>query len=162
MLPGLPANVPSDDPSLDVRVQVSTYEAAVGFLDQLEPTLVPLLDRDPAAFDARLEAVMAERDFLPWGLVDSMWHQGVSRPSELIFELRRRRLGGDVSHIKAHTLVFDAEAEQWGQARELFEALRGPKDFLLFTAAEAAQFQVQPGASGIATIRLLDWLVEVL
>jgi Prolyl oligopeptidase family len=128
------------------------------FLDQIDPTLLPLVDADPAAFDARLAQLMAGSELLHWGLVDSMWHQGVTTPSALMKDVRRYALGAGVANITAHTLVVDAEAEEWGQSRLLYDALTAPKDLLTFTAAEAAQFHVQPAAAGIATIRLLDWL----
>jgi hypothetical protein len=94
--------------------------------------------------------------------VDSMWHHGVTTPAELMKELRKFTLVDVVDQITAHTLVVDAEAEEWGQSQALYDALVCPKDYLLFTAAEAAQFHVQPGAAGVATQRLFDWIDEAL
>lgn len=133
-----------------------------GFLDQIDPTLVPLVDTDEAAFNARIEQLIQADDFLHWGIVDSMWHHGVSTPAALIKEVRRYRLGTGIADITARTLVVDAEAEQWGQSRAFFDALAAPKDYLLFTAEETAQFHVQPGATGIASIHLFDWLEGAL
>lgn len=133
-----------------------------GFLAQIDPSLTGLLDSDEAAFNARLGELMQQSEFLRWGLVDSMWHHGVDTPAKLMKELRRYKLGAAVGEITSRTLVVDAEAEAWGQAKALYDALAAPKDLLTFTAAEAAQFHVQPGASGIATIRLLDWLEGAL
>jgi len=58
--------------------------------------------------------------------------------------------------------VADAEAETRGQARELFDGLRTEKDYLMFTAAEAAQLHDQPGARAISTQRIVDWIDSVL
>lgn len=137
----------------------SVYE---GFLGAIDPSLGPLLENDPNAFDATMEQYMAGSDFLRWGMTDSAWHHGVTKPSELMNELKKYDMGSSVRDITAHTLVVDAEAEEWGQSQALFDALTCRKDFLRFTAEETAQFHVQPGASGIATIHLLDWLEGAL
>jgi hypothetical protein len=129
-----------------------------GFLDQLDPSLLPLLDTNEAEFNARIQQYMDASSFLRWGMLDSMWHHGVGTPAALIRELRKYQLGASAAEITAHTLVVDAEAEEWGQSQAFFDALNAPKDYLLFTAEETAQFHVQPGAAGIATIHLLDWL----
>lgn len=133
-----------------------------GFLDQFDPTLMPLLDTDEAAFNARVNQYMEADEFLRWGFVDAMWHHGVTTPADLFREFRKYSLGASVADITARTLVVDSEAEEWGQSRPFYDALTSPKDYLLFTAAETAQFHVQPGAAGISTIHLLDWLEENL
>jgi dienelactone hydrolase len=129
-----------------------------GFLDAIDPTLVPLAQTDPAAFDQRIAAIMPQNELLRWGLVDSMWHQGVDSPAALMRDVARYRLDGLAGQIHSRVLVIDAEAEEWGQSKELFAALAAPKDLLLFTEAEAAQFHVQPGALAVATQRTFDWI----
>jgi hypothetical protein len=119
---------------------------------------MPLLDSDEGAFNERIAQYMQFSPLLQWGLVDSMWHHGVSTPAKLMKDMRRYTLGASVADITAHTLVVDAEAEAWGQSQALYDALTAPKALLRFTGAEAAQFHVQPGADGIATIHLFDWL----
>ncbi len=133
-----------------------------GFVREIDPTLLSLLDTDEAAFDARIDAYMRANPFVQWGFVDSMWHHGVSTPAQLLREARRYVLGSDVANITARTLVIDAEAEQWGQAKDLFAALQSPKEYLLFTAAEAAQIHVQPGAAALQSQRMLEWLESTL
>jgi len=46
------------------------------------------------------------------------------------------------------------------QGQALFGALTCPKDYLLFTAEDAAQTHCQTGAMAVATERLFDWLDE--
>jgi alpha-beta hydrolase superfamily lysophospholipase len=130
----------------------------IGFLESLDPALPALAQSDALAFDQRLQAMMQQSEFLRWGITDSMWHHGVDSPSALLRDVARYRLDGLAGEITSRVLVVDAEAEQWGQSKQLFEALRGPKDFLRYTAAEAAQFHVQPGALAVATQRLFDWI----
>ncbi len=143
---------------------VNWYRVYETVLDEIDPALLPLLETDPGAFDATVEQYMSFSDFLRWGLIDSMWHHGVSKPSELIRELELYTIEGMVQNITTATLVIDAEAEERGQSLELFEALPDstPKEFIKFTAQEAAQFHVQPGATAIMTMRMFNWLDEVL
>jgi len=140
------------------------YRIYQDFVNQIDPTLLSLLDTDPDAFDSVFEKYMAFSDFLSWGLIDSMWHHGVSKPSELMKELQLYNIEGMVQNITTATLVIDAEAEERGQALELYEALPDstPKEYIKFTAEEAAQFHVQPGATAIMTMRMFNWLDEVL
>lgn len=129
-----------------------------GFFAEIDPDLPALVDTDEEAFNAAIEELMQHSELIRWGVIDSMWHHGVDTPAALIHEVRKFSLTGQESMITAKVLVVDAEAETWGQSPELFEALPGDKDYLLFTASEAAQFHVQPGASGVATHRVFDWI----
>ena len=102
-----------------------------------------------------------------WGITDSMWHHGASKPSELMAEVARFDIRGMLNETSytTPTLVIDAESEERGQAKELYEAIPDTvpnKKYLYFTAEEAAQLHVQPGATGLFTMRTFDWLDEVL
>ncbi|PRQ09414.1 alpha/beta hydrolase family protein [Enhygromyxa salina] len=141
---------------------IDWYAVILGQLDQIDPNLSGLLESDPAAFDATIAAIMEVSDFVAWGIVDAMWHNGQTKPSELMADLAQYRLDGLEQEITARTLVIDAEAEPYGQSLALYEAITAPKDYIMFTAEEAAQFHVQPGASGILTQRVYDWLDDNL
>jgi hypothetical protein len=93
-----------------------------------------------------------------------MWHHGVKKPSELMFEVQRFNIEGMVQNITSDTLVLDAEDETRGQAVEFFSALNGTenKEYILFTAEEAAQFHVQPGATAIQSLHIFNWLDDIL
>jgi hypothetical protein len=105
---------------------------------------------------------MEVSDFVRWGMLDAYWHHGVDSPSAFIDEVARFKIGDAVRDIQARALVLDAEAEGRGQAQELYDALTGPKDYLKFTAEEAAQFHVQPGATALLTQHVFEWLEDNL
>jgi pimeloyl-ACP methyl ester carboxylesterase len=133
-------------------------------LDQIDPNLMALLHSNATVFDETIYQYMARSTFLEWGLVDSMWHHGVEKPWELMLELERYQITTDMAHnITASTLVIDAEAEERGQALELYQALSSDikKTYLKFTAKEAAQFHAQLGATAILSSRMFDWLDDV-
>jgi hypothetical protein len=77
-------------------------------------------------------------------------------------EIRKYSLQGLAGRITAKTLVIDGEAEEFGQAKDLYDALRCPKDYMLFTAAEAAQLHVQTGSLAVQTQRVFEWLEDNL
>lgn len=91
-------------------------------------------------------------------------HHGVSKPSELIDEVRRFTIEGMTHNITTASLIIDAESEELGQALELYEALpdKIEKEYILFTKEEAAQFHVQVGATAILSARMFNWLDEIL
>ena len=95
--------------------------------------------------------------------MDSMWHHGVDTPSALMLEIERYNIEDMVQNITAATLVLDAEAEQRGQALELYEKLSPNinKKYYKFQAKDAAQFHVQPGATAIMMAVIFDWLDDV-
>lgn len=128
------------------------------------PEIFELLENDPDAFDAEILAIMEKSDFLHWGFVDSMWHHGVDTPSGLMNEIKRFNIEDMMGNITTATLVVDADAETRAQAPELYEGLTGAvqRDYLKFSAEEAAQFHDQPGAVGIQYARIFNWLDDVL
>lgn len=125
---------------------------------------LPLLDREPARFDALLREQMAAVPLFDWYLRDSMNKHGVSTPSALLRALREFDNTKTVERIRCHTLVMDGTAEAFsvGQARALFDALRCPKDYMLFSAEDTGQLHCQEGAQAVASQRMFDWLDEAI
>ena len=128
------------------------------------PEIFQLLEDDPDSFDEVVFNMMETNEFLHWGFVDSMWHHGVSTPSDLMNEIKRFDIEDLIGDITTNTLVIDAEEETRAQAYELFEGLTNAKSktYLKFTTEEAAQFHDQPGAIGIQSSRIFNWLDEML
>lgn len=93
-----------------------------------------------------------------WGLTDTMWKHGAETPSEMLDKMRGFTNVEGVKDIRATTLVIDAEAEEYGQSRMLYEALRCEKDYMMFTEAEAAPLHVQTGALAVSSQRIFDWI----
>jgi hypothetical protein len=72
--------------------------------------------------------------------------------------------GGIAEQIKCPTLICDAEADHSfaGQPRILFDALRCPKAYLLFTAEHAVEEHCHAGASLLLNQRVFYWLDETV
>ncbi|HVP18985.1 MAG TPA: alpha/beta fold hydrolase [Spirochaetia bacterium] len=130
------------------------------FVAEGNPEIAELPAKDPERFNALMAQAAQASPLLKWGLADSMWRHGVPTPAELFLDMKRYTNRGYAGRIVARTLVIDGEAEEFGQAKELYAALTCPKDYLLFTAEEAAPLHVQVGALAVSSQRIFDWIDE--
>jgi len=99
-----------------------------------------------------------------WVFGNGMWVFGAKSPSEFIEMLKPYSMKNVADKIACHMLVVDSERDMDmpGQAKQLYDALTCPKDFMLFTVEEGAEEHCQIGASMISNERILNWLDETL
>jgi pimeloyl-ACP methyl ester carboxylesterase len=66
--------------------------------------------------------------------------------------------------IKCPTLVLAGEKDVSfpGQAQMLYDLLKCPKKYILFTTEEGAEDHCHPAALSLANQRIFDWLDETL
>jgi pimeloyl-ACP methyl ester carboxylesterase len=132
------------------------------FVRHAPPDFEKMLD-DPAAaaeIDRDIYAAMKKDPSIRWVFGNGMWTFGAGSPSELIRLTRPYRMEGVVDKIKCRVLVVDSagDKDMPGQAVKLYKALRCPKDYLLFTAAEGAEEHCQMGANFTSSERIFGWL----
>jgi len=139
-------------------------EAMFDQFNALFPELMPLLEKSPKAFDAGIARVMQAVPLYRWYMKDSMSKHGARSPSDLMGTLRAFTNEPVVGRITCRTLVMDGTAEAFsvGQAQQLFKALKGPKDYMVFTEEDTGLLHVQEGAAAVANHRMFDWLDEYL
>jgi dipeptidyl aminopeptidase/acylaminoacyl peptidase len=130
----------------------------------LFPEIMALLEKDPKAFDAAMAQIMQQVPLYRWYMKDSMSKHGASTPSDLMGKLKTFNNEQVVARITCRTLVMDGTAEAFsvGQARKLYDALRGPKEYMLFTEEDTGLLHCQEGAQAVANHRMFDWLDEHL
>lgn len=130
--------------------------------EQFGEQLYGLLEQDPPAFDAGVAKLMRGSAFLRWAVRDMLWKHGISSgsPSELMASLKTYDNTDSVARITARTLVMDGTADLWAQGKPLYDAVKAPKDYMLFTAKDTGLKHVQPGALAVSSQRLFDWLDE--
>ena len=89
---------------------------------------------------------------------------GMSSPYDVYKALEEYRLDGLVEQIRCPMLVCDPDNEQFwpGQARELYQALPGPKQIVRFTAEEGSDSHCEPRSPGIRDQRVFDRLYGTL
>ena len=122
------------------------------------PRMLSLYTSNPKALNALITTAGKLSPFLMWGVTDTMWKHGAKTPSELLDKMKEFTNVNGVKEITCRTLVMDAEAEEYGQARQLYDELTCPKDYMLFTEAEAAPLHVQTGSLAVASQRVFDWI----
>ncbi|NJD02461.1 MAG: alpha/beta hydrolase [Ruminiclostridium sp.] len=132
------------------------------FKDILGSKFVNLYEQDPKEFDRKFLDTVKYDVGLRWGIYHGMWVFGCKTPSELLSKLKEYDYTGVLDQITSHMLVMDGTGETWGkgQAKKLYDALKSPKDYMLFTEEDSASKHCQSGAPAISTQRMFDWLDE--
>ena len=112
------------------------------------------------AADTPLRQGMATNAGLRWLLQDGMWKFGATSPSQFFRMTDTYSLKDCVERITCKMLVVRSEADDGlpGQEQKLYDALRCPKELMLFTTAEGAGEHCQEGAQLDSSERILDWL----
>lgn len=128
------------------------------------PELLAIYFEDKDRFDREVANIMAQSAFLRWYIRDAQVKHGVSSPSGLLDELQRYNNEPVVQQIKARTLVMDGTGELFsvGEARKLYDALRCPKDYMLFTEEDTGLLHCQEAASAVGNHRMFDWVDEYI
>jgi alpha-beta hydrolase superfamily lysophospholipase len=133
---------------------------------RLPPEVEAALDdpRGAAEIDRHINGQMKTDPSLRWAMANGLFTFHAQSPSEWLRMTRAYTLKDAAARIACPTLIVDSEGDRDmpGQARMLYEALRSPKDFLLFTREEGAEEHCQMGATLISNARILDWLDDTL
>jgi hypothetical protein len=119
--------------------------------------LLSRADQDRARSIIEAQGLAFEPAFADW-----MWRHGARSPSELLLKLKEFTNAPIVDRISCRMLVMDGTAEAFtaGQARKLYDSLRCPKDYMLFTEEDTGLVHCQTGAHAVAAQRMFDWLDE--
>lgn len=134
------------------------------FFERVDAKIVNLYEEDPKGFDDKMEDAMKYAVAYRWFLGDGMWKFGVDTPSALVAALKQYDNTPYLDDITSTVLVMDGAEEiaGAGQARRLYDALRCPKDYMLFGTETTASLHCQNGSLSVGTARLFDWLEERL
>jgi pimeloyl-ACP methyl ester carboxylesterase len=99
---------------------------------------------------------------IKFNMAHGMWTTGASSPFELIMNSKNYTIKNIVQDIKCPTLVLEAEKDDSfpGQPKKVYEALKCPKKYILFTSEEGAEEHCQCGAPALSNQRIFDWLDE--
>jgi pimeloyl-ACP methyl ester carboxylesterase len=136
-------------------------ESACG---SMPPEVIKLLETGPGQFNQVIEKTMKESTKIRWFFNNGMWTFKAKSPADFMLKMKKYNLKDIAGRITCHMLVVDSESDLFmrGQARKLYDALTCPKDFLLFTKAQAAQAHCQMGAMAISNETIFNWLDRVL
>ncbi len=117
-----------------------------------------------AEMDAAIVQAMQKNPSLRWAMANGMFTFKASSPSDWMRKTRPYVLRDVAGLISSRTLIVDSagDRDMPGQARQLYDAIRAPKDFMLFTAEDGAEEHCQVGAMAYSNSRILNWLDEVM
>jgi len=99
-----------------------------------------------------------------WYFKDAAAKHGVQTPSQLFTELGKFNNEPIVHLIQTPLLIMEGteEAASPGQSKKLFDALRSPKEIMIFDSTTTAQLHCQTGGLAYASDRLFDWIEDRL
>jgi hypothetical protein len=89
---------------------------------------------------------------------------GANSPLDLIQKVKEYSMH-DIAHkIKCTTLILAGEKDRSfaGQAKTLYDLLKCPKKYILFTSEEGAEDHCHIAALSLANQRIFDWLDDVV
>jgi pimeloyl-ACP methyl ester carboxylesterase len=98
-----------------------------------------------------------------WKITHSMWVFGAKSPLELIQKISEYTMECTEHKIKCPTLLLAGEKDASfpGQAQMLYDLLKCPKKYILFTTEEGAEDYCHPAALSLANQCIFDWLDEI-
>jgi pimeloyl-ACP methyl ester carboxylesterase len=133
---------------------------------RLKPEEEKYLDTQEGAEEIN-KAIYERMEYDPsfrWSIANGMFTFHATSPSEWLKMTRSYTMKDVAGKITCPVLVVDSEGDMDmpGQAPKLYDALTGPKDYMLFTREEGAEEHCQMGAILISNSRILDWLDDLM
>ncbi len=117
-----------------------------------------------AQYQAMSNQMMEKSSQMNWATKHGVYVLGAKNPRDFILKSKDYYLGGLAEQIQCPTLVTDSNSEDFfpGQAKQLYEALRCRKDYILFSEEDGAQEHCQEGAKLYANACIFNWMESVL
>lgn len=99
---------------------------------------------------------------IKFNMKHGMWTTGTNSPFELIINSKNYTIKDIAQNIECPTLVLEAEKDDSfpGQPKKVYDTLKCPKKYILFTSDEGAEEHCQCGAAALSNQRIFDWLDE--
>lgn len=107
---------------------------------------------------------IATNPSLRWALSQGMYTFKASSPTEWLKMTRPYNLKDTAPMITTRMLIIQSENDQMmkGEAKRLYDALRCPKDLMIFTTEEGAGEHCQVGAYSLSNEQIFGWLQDHL
>jgi alpha-beta hydrolase superfamily lysophospholipase len=130
----------------------------------MPPELIELLKTDKAKFNEYIGEVMEKNITARWFFNNGMMVFDVDTPADVMLTIQKYTLKDVGQYIKADMLIIDSEGDYSlkGQAKKLYDNLKSPKDFYLFTKDQSAQAHCQMGAITISNEVIFNWLDKIM
>ncbi|WP_136607453.1 alpha/beta hydrolase family protein [Paenibacillus dokdonensis] len=111
-----------------------------------------------------IASIMAKDTGIRWGIENGQFTFSAANLEELVHKTEPFTLEGVAEQIQCPVLVCEAEHDHAfaGQPERLYNALKGPKTYMKFTAEDSAEEHCHFGALKLANHRIFTWLDQVL
>jgi len=155
------AAVIADPGQLDVGGKFTAMAGMFG-LDAAAVARLPELSPEDEA--AMTKVITADRG-LHWKIIQrGYWTNGATDVSSFLAEMDKWKLDADtVAQIRCPMLVTAAESDiASSNAKDLYDALSGPKQFVTFTNGDGAGDHCEIYNRSLANRTILDWLDDTL
>jgi pimeloyl-ACP methyl ester carboxylesterase len=140
------------------------YDGYEAFASGFPQSLRQAVEKDNVDVVNTVVRILSDLDSnMRFNLNHGMWTTGTNSPFELIQGSKQYSVKNIAQNIKCPTLVLEAERDDSfpGQPKKVYDALRCPKKYILFTTEEGAEEHCQSGAPAVSSQRIFDWLDEV-
>lgn len=111
-----------------------------------------------------LQKIMGTNTEMKWALTHGMYVFDAKSPAEWMIQCEDYWLQDICGKIKCPTLIVDGENENMfpGQAKQVYNLLTCPKEYMMFTSEEGAEAHCQVGAKHISNERIFNWIENVV
>lgn len=129
----------------------------------LPKSLLTAIENDKREIVNTVFGILMDSDTnIQFNMKHGMWTTGANSPFELIINSKNYTIKDIAQDIKCPTLVLEAEKDDSfpGQPKKVFDSLKCPRKYILFTSEEGAEEHCQCGAPALSNQRIFDWLDE--
>jgi alpha-beta hydrolase superfamily lysophospholipase len=140
---------------------LSIYDA---WISQLQSIRKDIEKRNAAVVNAVINTIMNFDIGTKWKITHSMSVFGANSALELIEKVSEYSMYDIADKIKCPTLLLAGEKDHSfaDQAKKLYDLLKCPKKYIMFTTEEGAEDHCHVAALSLANQRIFDWLDETL
>ena len=138
------------------------YDIYQNNIDKLGDLKDDVENGNSVVVNTAIETSMYFSTRIRWWISHGMWTYKAKDPLDYLHKNKDYTLKDIISKIKCPTLVLEAQNDDDfpGGPRMVYEGLKCPKNYILFTEEEGAEDHCQIAALTLSNQRIFDWLGE--
>jgi pimeloyl-ACP methyl ester carboxylesterase len=139
------------------------YDVYGNFMEKLGTLSNAVAQGNATVVNTAIETSMYFDTGIRWIMSHGMWVFNAKDPLDFIQKNKDYTLKDVAENIECPTLVLEAQMDDDfpGGPKKVYDVLKCPKKYVLFTAEEGAEDHCQVAALSLSNQRIFDWLDEV-
>ena len=139
------------------------YDIYENFMEKLGTLDNAVAQGNATVVNTAIETSMYFDTGIRWIMSHGMWVFNAKDPLDFMQKNKDYTLKDVAGNIECPTLVLEAQMDDDfpGGPKKVYDALKCPKKYMLFTAEEGAEDHCQVAALSLSNQRIFDWLDEV-